>query len=774
MLHETAQYYRAPKHLKLHSDLIVVGGGMAGICSAITAARSGIKVILVQDRPVLGGNASSEVRLWILGATSHMGNNNRWAREGGVIDEILVENTYRNPEGNGIILDTILLELLIKEPNITLLLNTAVYDLKKKDKDSIQAVIAFCSQNSTQYELEAPLFCDASGDGIVGFLAGAAFRMGAESADEFDEPFAPAKEYGHLLGHSIYFMTKDVGKPVNFIAPSFAIDVVKKIPRYRKFNTKDFGAHLWWIEYGGRLDTVHDTETIKWELWKVVYGVWDYIKNSGKFPEAETMTLEWVGQIPGKRESRRFEGHYMLKQSDFVTQRQFSDAVSLGGWAVDLHPADGVFSEKPGCNQYHSKGVYQVPYRSMISKNIDNLFLAGRIISATHVAMGSTRVMATCAHNAQAVGVAAALATQKNLKPAELVQPEYMHELQQSLLSKGQFIPHVKLKDPKDMVQEAKIYACKRRPEIEQTEKIEEDFRLSEIPFDGDWIDLTFSSAQLLPLKKGPCPSFELSLRVAEKTSLTCSLRISSKAANFTPDEVLESLELVLNQGQQEIELSFKAKIPHDCYVFICFHKNEYVSLRSSKSRISGLLSVFNKENKAVGNFGKQMPEGEIGFEEFEFWVPIRRPDGPNFAMKINPALPCFGIENLRNGFQRPFIGTNVWLADPDSQEAELCIEWPEIKKISEVHLAFDTDFDHPMESSIWGHPEPIMPFTIREFEISDERGNSLYHIKDNHQTLCVVNFSTPVEAKKLFFRFKKPMPQSPIAVFEIRCYSPQ
>src|SRR5205823_12707042 len=141
-----------------------VGGGMAGTCCAITAARAGIKVVLAQDRPVLGGNASSEVRLWILGATSHMGNNNRWAREGGVIDELLVENTFRNPEGNPLLLDALLLEKVVAEPNITLLLNTAVFEVHKSDADTIRCLRAFCSQNSTVYELIAPLFCDASGD----------------------------------------------------------------------------------------------------------------------------------------------------------------------------------------------------------------------------------------------------------------------------------------------------------------------------------------------------------------------------------------------------------------------------------------------------------------------------------------------------------------------------------------------------------------------------------------------------------------------------------
>ena len=205
---------RELKAVVLRTDLVVVGGGLAGVCAAITAARAGIRAVLVQDRPVLGGNASSEVRLWILGATSHMGNNNRWAREGGVIDEILVENQYRNPEGNALILDTILLEKVTEEPNLELLLNTAVYEVRKSDPDTVASVTAFCSQNSTRYEISAPLFCDASGDGVLAFLAGASFRMGAESREEFGEGFAPEAGYGELLGHSLYFYSKDAGRLV--------------------------------------------------------------------------------------------------------------------------------------------------------------------------------------------------------------------------------------------------------------------------------------------------------------------------------------------------------------------------------------------------------------------------------------------------------------------------------------------------------------------------------------------------------------------------------
>lgn len=413
MIKETFVPHRPPKTEHLHADFVVVGGGLAGTCAAITAARAGISVILIQDRPVLGGNASSEVRLWVLGATSHMGNNNRWAREGGVIDELLVENTFRNPEGNTIIFDTIILEKVIREHNIRLLLNTSVNGVSKSNDHEISEIHAFCSQNSTAYNIRSTWFCDASGDGIMAFMAGAAFRMGAELQSEFGEKFAPSQDYGELLGHSIYFYSKDTGRPVRFVPPDYALKDITQIPRYKTFNANEFGCKLWWIEYGGRLDTVHETETIKWELWKVVYGVWNYIKNSGNFPEAENLTLEWVGNIPGKRESRRFEGEYILKQQDIIEQHVFDDAVAYGGWSIDLHPADGVFSEKPGCNQWHSKGIYQIPLRCFYSKNISNLFFAGRIISASHVAFGSTRVMGTSAHGGQAVGMTAALAIKK-------------------------------------------------------------------------------------------------------------------------------------------------------------------------------------------------------------------------------------------------------------------------------------------------------------------------------------------------------------------------
>ncbi len=743
--------HRNSKTIELTTDLVVIGGGLAGTCCALTAARQGVDVVLIQDRPVLGGNASSEVRLWALGATSHMGNNNRWAREGGVIDELVVENIFRNPEGNALIFDTILLEKVWEEANINLLLNTAVYATHKASAHSISSVSAFCSQNSTQYEVTAPLFCDASGDGIVGFQSGAAFRMGAESSEEFNEPFAPSKEYGELLGHSIYFMSKDVGKPVEFIPPKYALKDITKVPRYRNFSVKDQACWMWWIEYGGRLDTVHDTETIKWELWKVVYGVWDYIKNSGKFPEAANLTLEWVGHIPGKRESRRFEGHYMLTQGDIVSQRQFNDAVSYGGWAIDIHPADGVFSEKPGCNQWHSKGVYQIPYRCLISKNIDNLFLAGRIISASHLAFGSTRVMMTCAHSAQAVGLAAALCIKKEWKPADLLLNNRINTLQQGLIKTGQYIPQVP-----DTIKPGYIITASS------------SLSLDALPFDGPWQTLTYASAQLLPLQPGMVPVFEIEINAIKATTLDISLRKSSKAYNYTPDVLLGERQIDLKEGVQRINLDFNAMLDQADYVFLCFHQNPEVEIKCSNTRITGLVTVFNKQNKAVSNYGRQEPDPGIGFDAFEFWTPERRPKGHNIAMTITPSLSCFEVSNLFNGFYRPLVQPNAWVANFDDPFPELRLKWSSPKNIHKILLSFDTDFDHPMETSIWSHAERVMPFVVNDYRVFDEGNHVIYEQKGNHQTRNEIYFEPPVETTELTFRFVRPLENVPVSVFGV------
>jgi len=748
---------RSIKELTLHADLVFVGGGIAGTCGAIAAAREGLKVILVQDRPVLGGNASSEVRLWILGATSSMGNNNRWSREGGVLNEILVENMYRNPDGNAIILDTVLFEKVKNESNLTLLLNTAVYEVHKSQPDTIKEVVAFCSQNSTRYILTAPYFCDASGDGIVAFQAGAAFRMGAEAREEFDEGFAPDKEYGELLGHSIYFFTKDMGRPITFTAPSYALKDVGSIIKYRSYDLSVHGCKLWWLEYGGRLDTVHQTEDIKWELWKVIYGIWDHVKNSGKYPEAENMTLEWVGHIPGKRESRRFEGDYILSQKDVIEQREHADAVSYGGWSLDLHPADGVFSERPGCNQWHSRGVYQIPLRCLYSKNIKNLWLAGRVISASHVAFGSSRVMATVAYTAQVIGLATQYCLKNNMTPSKLANTSKVKELQQELLQQGHFIPGV---DPELInLSNSAVFSASS------------EYKMEEFESNGDWHKLEYSTAQLLPVNKGDKIKISIELEADANTNLTFQLRSSDRLINYSPEVLLESHELIASNGLNKFEIEFNTISDRDQYVFFCILKNELVSFKTSKMFLTGTMMLMNRYDKSVATSGVQSPPDGIGIDSFEFWLPSRRPAHQNMALKISPALEPFKVLNLKNGICRPTNRTNAWVADLNDKYPSVTLSWNEPIEISRIVLFFDSDFDHPLESTLRVHPERVVPHTLKNYKIMDLEGKLVYEKIGNYQTINEVNFEHKLKTSAITIYLEHPSSNVPAALFEIQVY---
>jgi hypothetical protein len=757
MLLEAPAHHRSLKLVELAADLVVVGGGLAGTCVAISAARQGLKVVLVQDRPVLGGNASSEVRLWILGATSHLGNNNRWSREGGIINEIMEENLYRNRQGNAIILDTILLEKCVNEPNLTLLLNTAAFEVEKSDPDTISAVHALCSQNSTRYLLSAPLFCDASGDGVLGFISGAAFRMGAESKEEFGENFAPDSSYGQLLGHSMYFYSKDVGVPVKFVPPSWALDDITKIPRYRQFHTNMQGCNFWWLEYGGRLDTVHQTEEIKWELWKVIYGVWNYFKNSGKFPEAETMNLEWVGIIPGKRESRRFEGEYMIRQQDLVEQTVFDDVVAHGGWAVDLHPADGVYSELSGCNQWHSKGVYGIPWRCYYSRNIMNLFLAGRIISATHVAFGSTRVMATCAAGGQAVGIAAAICLERKCQPSALSSGDKLHELQLRLQRNGQFLPGKTLTDPADRAAQATASASSRCV-------------LSELRPNHSWVTLESSWAMLVPLQAGTTQSVSFEIAADQPGVLRIELRGSEKSGNFTPETLIEALDIPFTEGESRLTARFATAVPKDAYYFIKLCEDPSLRVRLSDQRMTGLLAATNAFNKAVANTSVQDPPPTIGIDRFEFWLPKRRPGGDNLAMTFDPPIDLFGPANVSNGSSRPVDSPNAWVADPGDTNPEVRLDWDSPCQISRIRIEFDPDWDHPMESVLMTHPEEVVPFMVKDFDLLDDGGAIIHSVRDHHGAIHDWAPEKPILTKRLALRVLATH-GAPAAVFGIRVF---
>lgn len=713
---ETARTF---PHQSLHADLVVAGGGLAGLCAALAAARDGLQVILVQDRPVLGGNASSEVRLWANGATSHMGNNNRWAREGGIMGEIMEENLWRNKEGNPILFDALLLDMAQAQQGLTLLLNTAVYALEKA-ADTIQSVTAFNAINETFYTLHGRQFCDATGDGVLGYLAGAAHRVGAESPDELGEKMAPGDDFGHKLGHSIYFYTKQGAQPVKFVPPSFALQDIEEIPRYRRLTSTLNGCDLWWLEWGGRLDTVHDSEQIKWELWKIVWGVWDYIKNSGEFPDADRLTLEWVGQIPGKRESRRFTGDYMLCQQDIIEQRDRYDAVAYGGWSIDLHPADGVYSKEDGCRQFHSKGTYTIPFRSLYSSSLDNLLLTGRLISASHVAFGSARVMCTCGLLGEVVGRAAAVCHHQQITAKQLAAPECVGALQQHLLASGCHIPRLPLQDP---AWGATVTASST-------------YILETLPADAGWHKLEERCALLIPIKAGESlPTFGFTLRAEGLQTVQVKLLTSEKCANTTADLLLSEISLEV-QASGEYAVHFDYRAEQDRYLFIAFDIHPQVEMALTRELLPGVMTVFNSLNARVAKRTRQIADGDYGVDEFDFWLPRRQPHQIMPAIHFSRPLALWHADYLLNGRSRPEQHTNGWVPAPDDNHPTLTWQWATPQTPKKLTLVFDNDFDHAMESVQMGHALAVTPHCTTEYRLW-VNDILLAEVTENRHSVC-------------------------------------
>lgn len=420
------------------ADLCIVGGGLSGICAAIAAARHGAKVVIVQDRPMFGGNASSEIRMWVCGAHGM----NR--RETGIIEEVELENIYRNPNKVYSVWDTILFEKVRAEPNITSILNCSVCDAqtsggKPGDGTPIRSVTGWQTTTQQWHTVCASLFADCSGDSVLAPLCGAEHRVGREAREEFGESIEPEVADRKTMGMSCLIQARELDRPVQFIAPAWA----------KRYESEDdlphrgidpFTTNYWWIELGGEDDSIHDTESIRDRLLAEVYGVWDLIKNRSGIKGVEYLELDFIGFLPGKRESRRYVGDHVITQNDVRAGGPFDDVVAYGGWSMDDHHPAGIAHPGEPTIFHEAPSPWGIPYRALYSRNVRNLMFAGRNISTTHIALSSSRVMRTCAIIGQAMGTAAALCIRHGLSPREL-SAKRVAELQQALMDDDCWLP---------------------------------------------------------------------------------------------------------------------------------------------------------------------------------------------------------------------------------------------------------------------------------------------------------------------------------------------
>lgn len=410
-------------------DFVVVGGGVAGTTAALTAARLGLKVALIQDRPVLGGNNSSEVRVHLGGRI----NLDPYPKLGDVVNEI-APLRGGNAQPGDYYEDEKKLAMVHAESNIHLFLNYRAFNVEKEGT-TIKTVIARHTETSEELSFSAPLFADCTGDGTIGYLAGADFAMGRESKAEFNEPSAPEVPDNMTMGSSVQWYSNEGESASLFPEFNYGIE-------FNDTNAEKVTMGEWTWETGMNLDQITDFERIRDYGLLVVFSNWSYLKNKSSFNEEyKNRYLDWVAYIAGKRESRRLLGDKILTEQDITDFVIYPDASATTSWTIDLHYPDPKNSEHfPGA-EFKSIAVhkaihpYPIPYRCFYSRNVDNLFMAGRNISVTHVALGTVRVMRTTGMMGEVVGMAASVAVKNQTNPRGVYQ-KHMDELQR-LMSEG-------------------------------------------------------------------------------------------------------------------------------------------------------------------------------------------------------------------------------------------------------------------------------------------------------------------------------------------------
>jgi hypothetical protein len=397
-------------------DLVVAGGGMAGTCAAITAARLGLQVALIQDRPVLGGNNSSEVRVHLNGEI----NLPPYPALGNVVRE-LDSGKKGNAQPAENYADDQKLRIARAEKNLHLFLNMHASRVEMKGKQ-IAAVVATDILTGAELRFAAPLFADCTGDGSVGYLAGADFRMGREGRGETGESLAPETADPMTLGASAQWYSVETDEPAPFPDCPWALPFTEE-------TCQRATAGEWNWEVGLHQNQITEFEAIRDHAFRAVYGNWAFLKNhSADRDQYARRQLAWLAHIAGKRESRRLLGDVILQQQDVEGRREFPDACVTTTWSIDLHyPDPKNEAQFPGqtfraiCEQQKIE-PYAIPYRCLYSRNVPNLFMAGRNISVTHVALGTVRVMRTGGMMGEVTGMAAALCRKLDASPREIYE----------------------------------------------------------------------------------------------------------------------------------------------------------------------------------------------------------------------------------------------------------------------------------------------------------------------------------------------------------------
>lgn len=701
----------------LNFDVAVIGGGISGTCAAIAAARNGAKTVLINSSAVLGGNSSSEIRVWTRGSS---GGGNIFSEEMGILGELKLRNQYINPHLSPIIWDEVLLEATLKEKNITLLLNTLVV-FTDYNNGVINYVEAFSTRGEMHYFINSKIFVDASGDGIVAASCNIDFVIGKESKNDFNEEYAPLSPSSCTQGSSILFFTEKKNHPIDFIAPDFAysIDEIDNLINNdgRIVNEKTNGLDFWWVEYGGDTDMFKNANDVSLELKKLSYGIFNYIKNSGLY-DADNLDLVWIGNIPGKRESRRFKTDTIITYNDIRDKKMFKDVAFYGGWFLDFHPEGGIYSTEQSCVQI-PVGIYPIPLSTLYSSQVDNLLLCGRIIGTTHSSFASTRIMDTCALSGQAAGTAAALLSNNN-------------ETTSFLNQNYQFVQD-RLED---------ILLIDRKPNaLDKTITIQADSTIKNVPGIENGFINSEDNDVFVCIPSSVVNELSLAIDALENCSISIKVRCDILPHRFDIG-YSDYKSIPLTKGRNFIKLNiFKIKEPS--YLTFSIKASSLISFPTLSENLAGILM------------------GHVGLPKYY-----------NPYVVLNN-FSYLSIDNLFNGYNRPYNSYNAWVSE--RIECELKIK---ASSFNFLKLFFDPNLERELVSSrqlrvndshliddIFG----VGPSLVKDFDIiafKREKEVEVIKIRNNYQRVININFAEIVDS--IIIKFKNTWGEKRIRLFSL------
>jgi hypothetical protein len=739
-------------------DLVVVGGGISGICAAISAARNDVKVALVHERSTLGGNSSSEVRLYPEDTCSF----STWIKESGILEEISTEERVRNwePATEGLMnshWDLVLYEWAKREKNLSLFLNTTMREVEMADESHILAIHAVQLGTEKGFVLQSPLFVDASGDGVLAYRSGAEFRWGREAHFEYQEPLAPAKPGDGLMGNTLFFRARDTGKPISFKKPDWAAEFDTEHDLTDRNHGFIEGGY-WWIEVGFPLHPIKDNEAIRDEALRQLLGVWDHIKNHCTDDEvrvrAKNYALEFVGFWPYKRESRRVFGDYILVEKDVRDPSPHPDDIAYGSWGIDIHIPGGIeerhLAPYPPPRTDTNFGQlstipYGIPLRSCYSRNIRNLLTAGRPISASYVAFASSRVLPTGAIVGQGVGAAAALCKKHHCDPRAIAS-EHASELQQLLLRQDASIPGVENADAKDLARQAQVSASS-------------DAALH-FPESETLHPAKFPLGQLFPVSTDRLASLELFLESNSRVAVTVSLalRKAQHVWDFRPAPEMATATATIPPGHKGyILFTLNVKTQPGSLYFAHIDANPDVSW-ALFTEAPGAPSMI-----PVGTTAADLPAGSA-------WRPFT--NGRCFVLRVLPEQRPYTAQNVVRGTNRPDLWPNIFVSDP-SRGLPVWLELRLSKPVrfNQVQITFDTNANRRIPLPLFRYPECIKRY---EIAVPDGSGwRTIAHEDQNYSRRRVHSLDATV-SDRLRINVQETNGSPEARIYEVRIYNEQ